>query len=831
MKDFFDRYPLLLPLTALCLGILQGFNGSPLWIFLTTGFISLLVIFYRRRRTVETAIWILLLVLIFSLAFFRTQHVAYPPLPEVFKDWIQRKQKVPVLIQAQGFCQSQGDRSYFDGDLAGYYQNESFHSVSARLRWFVNAPRCAVEPGRWYRSRAGFRPVHRYQNPSSFDYPAYLQVQGLAGTGAIDSAQELVPLQDDVSWLNQIRERGMALIQEAALPPIQRETMMGLFWGTRPTESSGLLTIFRDTGLAHLLVVSGFHFTLLFGIFFYLFQGLGFFFGPWADRGWVRKGAMALAFLPAILFSYWVGWGPPVLRALASIFLAVMAYWIDGVRDFLSLALLVALLMLVWWPLYLFDPSFLFSFGAVLTLVIFSRRWLALMEPLEARWSRLGIRAMGFVLALPLATVAVNGVLYPLMALYFHRTSWVAPLANGLTEPFFSLLLLPGLLAATILAPWGWGLALAMVNWLGAATGWVLRVLETMAAWDWAASWVGPPHWWLYLAWLLGLMLFSRARRWRTFFLGLGILACLGLIDRAFTQRTASGILKLSVVDVGQGDSLLLELPDGSAVLVDGGGIPYSDFDMGEKVVLPELLRRGIRELRAMVLTHPDGDHAFGLISLARDLKVAEFWTATPWSSLAEVPELAKVITEKNIPVRALSHGDMLFAAKTSFEVLWPPAKINSLELSRNDRSLVLRVCCSEICFALTGDLEKLGEQGLLAQGDEIKSQVLKVGHHGSRTSTSGEFLQAIHPKIAVISAGKDNRFGMPHREVLERLGQEGIEWFSTERDGQMVIATDGKEIFIERVAFPQGRDLGFPEELSPKALPPLPGRAPIPNY
>jgi beta-lactamase superfamily II metal-dependent hydrolase len=128
---------------------------------------------------------------------------------------------------------------------------------------------------------------------------------------------------------------------------------------------------------------------------------------------------------------------------------------------------------------------------------------------------------------------------------------------------------------------------------------------------------------------------------------------------------------------------------------------------------------------------------------------------------------------------------------------------LSDLDLSRNDRSLVLRVCLEKSCLLLTGDLEQRGEQGLLTFGDEITSRVLKVGHHGSRTSTGAEFLQAVNPQLALISAGKDNRFGMPHKEVLARLEQAGIKWFSTERDGQVVIRTDGKEFVTERAARP----------------------------
>jgi competence protein ComEC len=317
--------------------------------------------------------------------------------------------------------------------------------------------------------------------------------------------------------------------------------------------------------------------------------------------------------------------------------------------------------------------------------------------------------------------------------------------------------------------------------------------------------------------------------------LSLLLLGSLGLFDLAFSKTSPSGFLKLSVLDVGQGDALLLELPDGSALLVDGGGMPYGDFDVGEKVVLPELLRRGIRELRALVLTHPDADHADGLVSVARHLKIREFWTAAPWSSLRELPELKNILQEKNIPIRPLDNQHLLFAAHISFEVLWP-SPIGGLwgrDLSRNDQSLVLRVCYGEVCLLLTGDLEARGENLLLEENGKVESQVLKVGHHGSRTSSSAGFLREVDPQYALISAGKDNRFGMPHPEVLRRLEEKGVKWFSTDLDGQINIETNGEKIFIEGIDWGLGASLiqgphwGPRPQRDPRRI--LGG--PIPNY
>lgn len=784
--DFVRRYPLSGPLIALILGILIS---RAQWVWMTAVSLVVFLLLVVSALRGQGSRQVFFYPLFFLLGFLRAGSLVRQGPPPLLQEWAHEKKEHRLLIKAQSFCRSLGESSFFDGKLLGYYQGESFHSSSAALRWYVGSPSCSVSPGQFYRSRGKFSLPRRFGNPSAFDYPMDLRARGILAGAWIASEEWLVPLGPEDSRALRLRRRGRTLLEKARLDPRVRQMLIGILWGEPPLPSSGLVPLFRDTGLAHVLVVSGLHLGLVFVCGYFCFYAAGVFFPAAMERGWVASAARLLAWGFAAGFCFLVGPAPPVLRALVLLgLLVVVKLWAPR-KDIISLCLLAAWVMLLWWPLWLFSISFQLSFAAVMVLVFFGRRFRTAFGP---------SKSLGMVFGIPLATVAVNGALYPLLALRFHQVSTVAPLANFLAMPLFSFLLLPGLIFSHVLDLFWRGAALFSVESLGTVARALLGILEFLASREEAKLWVGPPSPGLWLLWLMGGGLFSFAKGRAGLLAGLALWASLGWVDRIYPHPAPRELLQLSVLDVGQGEALLLELPQGSALLIDGGGVPHGDFDVGERVVLPELLRRGIRRLKAMVLTHPDGDHALGLIALAKHLEVEEFWIASTFQSLEELPQLKKVLDDRSIPIRPLDNHDWLFSDQVSLKILWPPpdGEIKGGPFSKNNRSLVIRACYREACMLLTGDLERGGEGGLLEGGETLRSEILKVGHHGSRTSTSTEFLNAVAPQWALISAGRDNRFGMPHPEVLQRLRRQGAKIYRTDQSGMIQIGIGGEKVF-----------------------------------
>jgi len=282
------------------------------------------------------------------------------------------------------------------------------------------------------------------------------------------------------------------------------------------------------------------------------------------------------------------------------------------------------------------------------------------------------------------------------------------------------------------------------------------------------------------------------------------VLAFAGLIvTYPFSARLQRGRLEVTVLDVGQGDSIFVAFPDGRTMLVDAGGLPGATYvrgmraglDIGEDVVSPFLWSRGLKHIDAVVLTHAHEDHLGGLPAVLRNFHVGELWVGRDVESAA----YRKVLAEANarrIPVIHRVRGEHFDWAGVRVSVLWP-ATSEPVRAASNDDSVVLRLKDGENSLLLTGDIERAVERSILANGDELAANFLKVPHHGGRTSSTPAFLQAVHPTIAAISVGEANPYGDPSPDAVERIFAEATRLLRTDRDGAVTITTDGRSMNV----------------------------------
>jgi competence protein ComEC len=381
------------------------------------------------------------------------------------------------------------------------------------------------------------------------------------------------------------------------------------------------------------------------------------------------------------------------------------------------------------------------------------------------------------------------------LAWHFQRIAGAGPLANVVTVPLVGVAVpfgLAGLLAnrPEALAVAGWaaeGMRAAAARGSGGAMG------------EWRVP--PPPGWLAALAllslagWMAGLAKGGRLA-WAG---GAGALAVFAVIAiHPFPARIEKGKLELTAIDVGQGESLLLGLPDGAAALVDAGGVAdfrgsASAFDVGEEVVSPYLWSRSIRGLRALVLTHPDADHVGGAGAILRNFAVDELWLGRGTFAL-DYDELIHEARNHGVEVVWVGAGDVRSLGGAEIEVLNPGA---SAPLERNDLSLALLAGYGRHELLLTGDLESAGEALLTKRLRGVDGEVLKVGHHGSRSSSTMRLLETFRPEFAVISSGTDNLYGHPHAEALARLKQAHARVLRTDERGITTILTDGERIEV----------------------------------
>lgn len=553
---------------------------------------------------------------------------------------------------------------------------------------------------------------------------------------------------------------------------------------------------FSRCGLSHVLAVSGLHFGLVALVLFTVSQAL-FRRVPFITRRWGARRAAACVALPLMaLYVLFVGAPVSARRAfvMAACLLGGHALAREG-HSTLSLSL-AALLLLLYEPRELFSPGFQLSFAAVLGLLWTGayierpfRRWLDLRAP---RFNR----ALGWLGSALLATLGASVTTTPLVLLHFGQLPLVGMLANLWVVPVVSFVLLPAALLATLLVG-VWPEAAQLLTEHTAAIEALL--VESVVAFEHHAPLIaleahGLSHPALILIGLLALTLLHtpHARTARA----LAAFSTAALVTLLSLQPPPhGGRLRVTFLPVGQGDATLIESPGGQLTLVDGGGGPRSD--PGARVVVPYIQSLGYTRLDRVILTHPDLDHMGGLPSVIRSLAPREVWTN---GHAVEHPAYLDLLDA--IDAVDAEHHVWSSCAPTLVEedtlrlsVLWPHRL--DPEAGTNANSLVLRLEYGHATFLLMGDLEAEGERALLESGAALGATVLKAGHHGSHTSTTPALLDAVSPEMAVISVGEDNRYGLPHAQVLRRLVRRGVEVFRTDHDGVIRMETDGRRLVV----------------------------------
>jgi competence protein ComEC len=541
-------------------------------------------------------------------------------------------------------------------------------------------------------------------------------------------------------------------------------------------------TLFRQTGVTHLMSISGLHITL--------FSSLVYAFAQWlwrrapglALRLPARKAGAFLGFLAATAYTMLSGFGLPAQRTLYMLGGAAAMALLDrsgSPSRLLAVALGMVVLIDPWAA---FAPGFWLSFGAVAALLWSGQ---GRLRPLPA-WREWLLAQWVVILALT-----------PMLLLMFHEVSLVSPLANAFAIPLISLVAVPLSLLATLL-PWPPLAALthAVIALVMAGLEWLARLPQPVFH---AAS---PSLPGLLLA-LLGAALLLLPRgvpaRW------VGALLFLPLFFPRL-PAPATGAAWLTVIDVGQGEALLVRTARHS-LLVDGGPGYFGGEDAGNRVVAPYLWHLGIDHLDGMILTHDDFDHSGGVAYLLASHRPAWFLT-----SLAGVPASSlKDVGQKIMALRPDARPCVAGLAWTwdgvRFSVLHPPAhQYENPNYSNNERGCVVRVDASGGSALLTADIERLSEMNLQERRQPLASDVLVAPHHGSHTSSSPEFLRAVGARTIVIPVGHRNRYGHPHAEVLARYRALGVPVWRTDRDGAVTLRLEPGNVAVERARWEERR-------------------------
>jgi competence protein ComEC len=566
---------------------------------------------------------------------------------------------------------------------------------------------------------------------------------------------------------------GTALSQQGAI-------LEAMLLGERGRMDGETTAALQRSGLFHLIAISGAHIGIISVLFFFVLR---------AARVPKRLSYSVLIVL-LIFYSLLVEGRASVFRAtiMAVTFLSSKLLWKQ--THLLNTISLSAFVLLLSNPFYLFDMGFELTYAATLSIILFYEKLLRFLPRLPLKLSEL------FALSL----TAQLGVL-PFLAASFNRVTFAALVLNFPAIPLIGVVMGAGFVFLAV-SPVSAGLASVMapvLKFLVDVFLWISRSLDGVPAFSYRVP--TPPAWVVigYFFFLLLLLLRPgfKAQKLVTAFLFAAFLGT--LVTYPFPPRH-SAALRLTFLDVGQGDAILVEFPGRKKMLVDGGGAPDSGFDIGEYVVSPFLWRRGIKKLDFLVLTHGHPDHLNGLLSVARNFKVAEFWEAFSPDASPAYAEFKKSLT-KDAPRRRVFRGFKHRESVVTIEALHPDLSAPLERKVSNEESLVLRLESGDQSFLLASDIGTEAEKNILDAGFEVRSCVLKSPHHGSRTSSSEAFLSAVAPQIAVISAGLGNSYGVPHADVLERYRAAGARIFRTDLDGAIEITVTGGALSIRTAA------------------------------
>ena len=700
----------------------------------------------------------------------------------------------------------------------------SYAAVEGKARLIV-PDYMTFDYGDYIRFHSPLKKISGFHNPGCFDYEKYFGRQGILASGFIaNDAQIIVLRKNSAGKIKLHLETFRAYLREVIFnnsPSPQREIIAAMTIGDKKAIPEAIREIFNKTGTSHILAISGLHVGLVAASAFFLTAILLKSSEYLMLRFIIIKIAAASAFVFILFYALIAGMGVTVVRAtlMASIFL--IALIIGKQKDIYNTLALAGLIILIISPDALFDISFQLSFLAVLSIIYIVPR---IPRPsfIDSPTLPLPIAAISRYLYISTAVciAATIGTL-PLIVSYFNRVSLVAVIANLIIVPLLGIMVLTLAMACVFSAFFSAAFAGLFIKAASFFVGLSVALIEKLASLPWSSfNFIKPilPEivlFYVFIFLLLQLIVFLNKKE-------LGYNFCMRhpaalkysiIMVLVFFAGDAlylvlkdrfSDNLRITTIDVGQGSSLLIELPGGKKMLIDGGGRADGDFDIGKLVLAPYFYHRRIIKIDTIALTHPHPDHLQGLIHIAENFRVGEVWTTglrtnddlfQKWERILERKKINKINMSAQTPPIKINNIDL--------EIFWPlkPQGTfidSSAYVAINDSSLVLKLKYKNVSILVTGDISSAVEQSLIKSNRELQSSILIVPHHGSNDSSSYDFIRKVACRYAVISSGRGNVFKHPHPLTIARYEAAGVHIFRTDRDGAITFTTDGTKIDAE---------------------------------
>ena len=749
---------------ASLLGVLCSLQSFLLFFFLAV--IYFFVLFkYKRFSNLP----LLFLILVYLLFFLSSELAAS-----------QNKTKTPA--SASEFSLEYIDDPTVDGDLLQIKAEDQKYHERYLLRYKIQSEQeknlltKSIFYGQICKVTGSLEIPKQAKNENAFNYRDYLERNSIFWL--LESKK--MPLKNCspkklnvITLIKQVRYIGIHYL-ETKFPPEVAALSSALIYGDRSLMSPDLLTNYQKAGISHLLAISGLHVSLLVGMIFFIGIRLG-----------VTRETMTtflLLFLP--VYAVLTGGSPSVVRAVVMIFLVMLTVkWGKKLKllPFDALSLAFSLFLLIE-PFVLFDVGFQLSFSVSGAIILSSHSILS--------------RYQNIVIQLLMTTLAAQLSSLPILLFHFFGFSLLSIFINLLFIPLYSYLFLPGVYILLLFQIIFGTVPDLFMNGFRYVVQFSNRLVQIFSESSFANFTPGRPGtFFLILDCLIVFTMFivweknKQKKQDKIIFILCSILLLLPVCWKQFNPYG-----EVTVIDVGQGDSILIHLPfnQGNYLIDTGGILQFSTkqwqkrtkvFETGEDVVVPFLKGKGITRIDKLILTHGDTDHIGGAFAVIKELNVRQIVMSDMMERSETERAIEKEAAKKKIPIVFVSRGNQWKQGVSHFVVLSPEKNFQG---DRNRGSVCILASIGGFNWFFGGDLDQPGEEEIVNRYPNVTIDILKVGHHGSRTSSSEIFLKHFQPKVALISVGEKNRFGHPHREVIEKLTNIGAAIFRTDFQGQI---------------------------------------------
>ncbi len=672
-------------------------------------------------------------------------------------------------------------------------------NITGRVRINVYDPEVVLNYGDIIMVTGKLKLIRGFKNPGLFDYAEYIAREGIRTSLSISKKEYISRTGTGGNLLLKIIYKWREKIRVAitkGLPEPSAGILKAMVIGDTGTLTADVRDKFNAAGVTHILSISGSHLGFIALITFFIIRymlihlpyqtllKMSLYIIP-------SKIAAACTSLTVIFYTLLSGGEVATVRSLIMAMVFLIAIIAERDDDPVNTLVMAALLVLLWNPQALFDISFQLSYTAVLSMIIVVKRFYK-KEPAEENivwWKKYGKKLFLFTLL----TLGASAATAPITAHYYNQIAWTGLISNLIVVPFVGFIVLPPGLFTALLVP--------VFNTDVIPLAWLNNILlnlfygavEFFAKFPFAIIYTPSPGLlFIFSIYLLMLSAIFFKNRHTKFFFPVAILFILILIGCNRYKEDNRNSLRATFLDVGQGDSALIEFPDGNVMLIDGGGTFSETFDIGRSVVAPYLWNSGIRKVDYIVSSHPQLDHIEGLVYVIDKFSIGEVWdggvdtsVSREFKRIVKEKNIREVIIDKNTPDRIIG------GCKINF--LNPPKDKERLKI--NNISIVMRILCHDISLLFTGDIEESAMEDISADSKSLESMVIKVPHHGSKGSVETNFITSVKPHIAVISVGYKNPYRHPSAEAISAYENIGAVVLRTDMDGAVILQTENGKL------------------------------------